>query len=105
MQVLEPHDEAGVVQRLRSWQDRGGLDEEIEILGLAIDAGVLVDRVGAGDDEWDACRVERLERAAIDFALLFRDPEVAVGQRLSLFGRQAPSDGDLSGWARHYSPV
>ena len=47
VQILEAHDEPGVVQRARGRNDGRRLDEQIEILRLPVDAGVLVDRVGA----------------------------------------------------------
>ena len=66
-----------------------GLEEQIEVLGLAVDAGVLVDRVRAGDDVRDAGGVERLEGTPVDEAFVLRDPEIAVRERLPLLRRQA----------------
>ena len=90
VRVLEPRDEPGRAQRARGRDDRCRLEEQIEVLGLAVDAGVLVDGVGAGDDVGHARGVERLERALVDLALLLGDPEIAVGQGLSLFRGQPP---------------
>src|SRR5687768_12271225 len=76
------------------------LHEDVEILRVAIDAGVLVDRVRARDDVGNPVLVERTERSLVHLTLGFRNPEVAVSHRLSLFlgevvhprdARRAPS--------------
>jgi hypothetical protein len=70
MRVFEPRDESRGTQSLCGCDDRGWLEEEIEILRLAIDAGVFVDRIGARDNEAQVCRGNRLERAPVDFPFL-----------------------------------
>ena len=89
VRVFEPRDESRGTQGLCGCDDRGWLEEEIEILGLAIDAGVLVDRIGARDNEAQVCRVDRLERAPVDLPFLLGNPEISMGQGFPFLGRQA----------------
>src|SRR5690606_34907331 len=58
------------------------------VLGLAIDAGVLVQRVEAADDVGHARGIECLERVAVDLALLLRYPELPVREGLPLLTRE-----------------
>ena len=98
MQILETHDEAGFVQGMRRGEHRRRLDEQIEILGLPVNAGVFVNGVRARDHERDLRGVEGLQRAAIDFAFLVGYPEVPVGQRLSFFRRQTSGTPTPEAW-------
>src|SRR5204863_9517592 len=90
VRVLEPGHEPGLAQRAGGRHDRLRLEEQIEVLGLAVDPGVLVDRVGAGDDVRDAPGVQGFERLAVDSAFLVGDPEIAMCDRLALLRRELP---------------
>ena len=90
VRILEPRDEPGRPKRAGGRDDRRWLEEQIEVLGLAIDAGVLVDGVGARDDIRHARGVDGVERPLVDLPLFLGDPEIPVGQRFSLLRGQPP---------------
>src|SRR5688572_11602 len=95
VRLLEVHAEARLLERARRGNHLAWLEEEIEILGLAIYSSVLVDRVHAADDERYARPVQRLQRVPVNLALLLWNPEFAVRdgpllllRELRVFGRR-----------------
>src|SRR5690606_10980486 len=64
------------------------LEGQIEVLGLPVDAGVLVDRVQSADDVRRTRSIERAQCLPIDDALVFRTPELAVRDRALLLAAQ-----------------
>ena len=90
VRILEPCHEASVAQRAAGVDDRCRLEEEVEVLRLAIDARVLVDGVRAGHDVRHARRVQGFERTPVDLALLIGDPEIAVRHGLAFFRGEPP---------------
>src|SRR5690606_1257679 len=87
--VLETRDESCVAERARRRDDLRRLEEQVEVLRLAINASVFVNRVRTRDDVADAGGIERTEGTAIDLALVVGDPEITVRERLAFFGCQA----------------
>src|SRR5690606_3617277 len=73
------------------------LDEQVEVLRLAVDSGILVDCVGTGHDEGDTAPVERADCPLVLLALHLGDPEVTVGDRLPFFAGEVVGDGGGSG--------
>ncbi len=98
VQLLEAHDEPCLVQRARGSDDERGLDEEIEVFRLPVDAGVLIDGIGAGNHVRHSRVVQRLQRAPVHFAFFFWNPEVSVCQRLPFFCRQASRTPPMNAW-------
>ena len=84
----------GDVVVLRFPQDPRGrdyllrFDEDVEILGFAINAGVLVYRIGPADYVADPACVERRQSPLVFFSLFLRNPEIPVGDRPSLLPGQ-----------------
>src|ERR671918_2089208 len=98
MGVFEAHHESCLTQRPRCHDHGGWLEEEIEVLGLAIDTRVFVDSVGPGNDILDTDRIERIQRALVDFPLGLRDPEVPVRERLAFFRGESTRPPALQVW-------
>jgi hypothetical protein len=88
--IFEAGDEPGVLQRPSRGDHGRGLEEQVEILRLPVDAGVFVDGVCAGDDIGNTRGVHSLQSPFVDFALFVRDPEIAVCERLPFLRREPP---------------
>src|SRR5690606_24966345 len=88
VRLLDRRREPLVAEHACRIDDYARLEEQIEVLGLPVDAGVLVDRVQSADDVRDTRSIERAQCLPIDDALVFRNPELAVRDRALFLAAQ-----------------
>src|SRR6476646_5685638 len=88
MRIFEPGHKSCSPQSLRGGDDVSGLEEEIEIFCLAVDARMFVDRVGTCYDIGNIGGVDGLQGAPVDLPFIVGNPEIAMGERLPFFRRQ-----------------
>ena len=101
VRVFEARHEPCIAKRSGCGHDGRRLEKQIEVLGLSVDPGVFVDGVCAGDDIGDVGGVEGSERAAVNLALLFGDPEITMGQGFPFLGCEPARPAALQIRHRH----